>query len=289
MLLVLGLGFSGWAVARQAQAAGHAVAGTARDPAALAAAARALAIPFAAAAEAIGRATRLLITAPPGEAGDPVLATHGPALEAALTAGTLRWVGYISTTGVYGDRNGAEVDEDTPPAPGQPRSHRRLAAERAWCEAIAGRAPLDLMRAGGIYGPGRSVLDDLRAGTARRVLKPGHVFARIHRDDIALAALAAMAQDRAPAPRVLHLVDDEAAESATVMDYAAGLLGIAPPVGTPFEAARVTMSPMALSFWSENRRVSNAATKAALGIAWRYPTFREGLEQIAADRKQSGA
>ena len=121
------------------------------------------------------------------------------------------------------------------------------------------------------------------------MLKPGHVFARIHRDDIALAALAAMAQDRAPAPRVLHLVDDEAAESATVMDYAAGLLGIAPPVATPFEAARATMSPMALSFWSENRRVSNAATKAALGIAWRYPTFREGLEQIAADRKQSGA
>jgi hypothetical protein len=250
--------------------------------------ARALAIPFATAGEAIRGATGLLVTAPPGEAGDPVLTTHGPALEAALEAGTLRWVGYVSTTGVYGDRGGAEVDEATPPAPGQPRSRRRLAAEQAWRDATAGRAALDLMRAGGIYGPGRSVLDDLRAGTARRVLKPGHAFSRIHRDDIVLAALAAMAQDRAPAPRVLHLVDDEAAESAHVTEHAAGLLGIAPPPAIPFETARATMSAMALSFWSENRRVANAATKAALGIAWRYPTYREGLSAILAQEGREG-
>ncbi len=215
MLLVLGLGYSGRAVARQAQAAGRAVARHGARPRLPGRLMRGpWPSPSPPPAEAIRAATHLLVTAPPGEAGDPVLATHGAALAAALAAGTLRWVGYVSTTGVYGDRGGAEVDEATAPAPGQPRSRRRLAAEQAWRDATAGRAALDLMRAGGIYGPGRSVFDDLRAGTARRVVKPGHAFSRIHRDDIALAALAAMAQDRAPAPRVLHLVDDEPAESA---------------------------------------------------------------------------
>ncbi|MEO3473148.1 SDR family NAD(P)-dependent oxidoreductase [Roseomonas sp. CAU 1739] len=288
MLVVLGLGYAGWAAARQAKATGCAVAGTARDPASLAPDARALAIPFAAAAEAIRTATHLLVTTPPTEAGDPVLTTHAAALAAALAAGTLRWVGYISTTGVYGDRGGAEVDEATVPAPGQPRSRRRLAAEQAWRDVTAGRAALDLMRAGGIYGPGRSAFDDLRAGTARRVVKPGHAFSRIHRDDIALAVLAALAQDRAPSPRVLHLVDDEPVESATVTGYAADLLGLAPPPAIPFETARETMSPMALSFWSENRRVANAATKAALGIAWRYPTYREGLAAILEQERREG-
>jgi nucleoside-diphosphate-sugar epimerase len=243
-------------------------------------------IPFAGAGEAFRAATHLLLTAPPGEVGDPTLLAHRAALEAALSAGTLRWVGYVSTTGVYGDRGGAEVDEATPPAPGQPRSRRRVAAEQAWRDVTRGRAALDLMRAGGIYGPGRSAIDDLRAGTARRILKPGHAFSRIHRDDIAGAALAAMAQRRAPEARVLHLVDDEAAESAAVTEYAAALLGVQPPAAITFEAARETMSPMALSFWSENRRVANAATKAALGIAWRYPTYREGLAAILAEERR---
>ena len=276
MLLVLGLGHSGSAAARLARLAGWAVAATARAPRAPGV------IPFAEAGDAIGAATHLLVTTPPGEAGDPVLATHRAALEAALATGRLRWVGYVSTTGVYGDRAGAVVDEATEPAPGQPRSQRRLAAEQAWRDITAGRAALDLMRAGGIYGPGRSVLDDLRAGTARRVIRPGHVFTRIHVEDIARAALAAMAQDRPPAPRVLHLVDDEPAESAAVIEYAAGLLGIDPPPAIPFEEARATMSPMALSFWAERRRVGNAATKAVLGIAWRYPSYREGLAAILA-------
>jgi nucleoside-diphosphate-sugar epimerase len=288
MLVVLGLGYTGLAAARRALTEGNAVAGTARDPATLSADARAHAIPFSAAAEAIRAATRLLVTAPPGAAGDPVLAAHGAAVAAALAAGTLRWVGYVSTTGVYGDRGGGEVDEATTPAPGQPRSQRRLEAEQAWRDATSGRAALDLMRAGGIYGPGRSPFDDLRAGTARRVVKPGHAFSRIHRDDIALAALAAMRQDRAPAPRVLHLVDDEPAESALVTAEAARLLGLAPPPAIPFDEARATMSPMALSFWSENRRVANAATKAALGIAWQYPTYREGLAGILAQERREG-
>jgi nucleoside-diphosphate-sugar epimerase len=200
----------------------------------------------------------------------------------------LRWVGYISTTGVYGDRAGGEVDEATPPAPGQARSVRRLAAEDSWRAVAAGRAALDIFRAGGIYGPGRSPFDDLRAGTARRVVKPGHAFSRIHRDDIALAVRAAIGQALPPGVRVLHLVDDEPVESAVVTEHAAALLGIPAPPAIPFEQARATMSPMALSFWAENRRVANAATKAALGIAWRYPTYREGLAAILEQERREG-
>lgn len=288
MLLVAGLGYAGMAVARRAAAAGREVAGTARRPAGVAAPAGVAVVAFDAAGDAIARATHLLVTAPPGEAGDPLIAAHRPALEAALAAGTLRWVGYVSTTGVYGDRAGAEVTEATPPAPGQERSRRRLAAEEAWRAVTAGCAALDLMRAGGIYGLGRSPFDDLRAGTARRVLKPGHAFSRIHRDDIAHAVCAAIAQDLQPAPRVLHLVDDEPAESAEVVAHAARLLGMDPPPATPFDDARGGMSPMALSFWSENRRVANAATKAALGIAWLYPTYREGLGAILAEERREG-
>lgn len=287
MLLILGLGFAGFAAARAAVASGLAVAGTARDPSSIAAAPVPV-IRFADAAAAIRGATHLLVTAPPGEDGDPVLATHRAALDAALGAGTLHWVGYVSTTGVYGDRGGGEVDEATPPAPGAARSRRRLAAEQAWRDATQGRAALDLMRAGGIYGLGRSAFDDLRAGTARRIDKPGHRFSRIHADDIALAAIAALAQPRDPSPRVLHLVDDEPAESAAVVAHAAALLGIAPPPAIPFETARATMSPMALSFWQENRHVVNAATKAALGLAWRHPTYREGLAAILDQERREG-
>jgi nucleoside-diphosphate-sugar epimerase len=288
MLLVMGLGYSGAAVARDAAAGGAEVLGTLRDLSRAAPPPGVSVIAFAEAGGAIARARHLLVTAPPGEAGDPVIAAHRGAIDAALAAGSLRWVGYLSTTGVYGDRGGGAVDETTPPAPGQERSRRRLAAEEAWRALVAGRAALDLFRVGGIYGPGRSVFDDLRAGTARRVVKPGHAFSRIHRDDIALAVLAAMAQDGAPRQRVLHLVDDEAAESAVVTGHAARLLGLEPPSAVPFEGARETMSPMALSFWAENRRVANAATKAALGIAWRYPSYREGLAAILAE-EQAGA
>lgn len=277
-LVILGLGFSGAAVAADAVRRGWSVAGTARDPAQAAAPPGVDVLPFAAAGPAIASATHLLVTAPPGDGGDPVLAAHGAALAAAQA---LRWVGYVSTTGVYGDRGGATVDETAEPAPGQDRSRRRLIAEQAWRGALPNVA-LDLMRAGGIYGPGRSVFDDLRAGTARRVTKPGHAFGRIHCDDIALAACAAIAQDVPPGVRVLHLVDDEPAESAAVVEEAARLLGVEPPPAMTFEDARARMSPMALSFWAENRRVANARTKAALGIAWRYPTYREGLRGILA-------
>lgn len=285
MLLVAGLGYSGRAAALAAAAAGWEVAGTLRDPAAAPALPGGTILPFAAAAPAIARATHLLVTAPPDGAGDPVIAAHRPAIESAIAAGRLRWIGYLSTTGVYGDRGGAEVDEATEPAPGQPRSLRRLEAEQAWIALVAGRAALDLFRTGGIYGPGRSPFDELRAGTARRVTKPGHAFSRIHRDDIAHAVRAAIGQQPHPGTRVLHLVDDEAAESAAVIAHAAGLLGLPAPPAIPFEEARTRMSPMALSFWMENRRVANAATKAALGIAWRHPTYREGLAAILAEER----
>ena len=288
MLLIAGLGYSGLAVGRLAAEAGREVAGTARDPARLAPPPGVAAIPFAGAGMAMARATHLLVTAPPLDDGDPVIAAHAAAIEAALAAGGLRWVGYLSTTGVYGDRAGGWVEETTPPAPGQARSARRLAAEEAWRALVAGRAALDIFRVGGIYGPGRSPFAELRAGTARRVLKPGHAFSRIHRDDIARAVLAAIGQDLPRGVRVLHLVDDEAAESAAVMEEAARLLGLPPPPAIAFEEARTRMSPMALSFWAENRRVANAATKAALGIAWRYPTFREGLAAILAEEGREG-
>ncbi|MBI0535339.1 SDR family NAD(P)-dependent oxidoreductase [Roseomonas sp. KE2513] len=277
-LHLVGLGFSGAAIARDAAAAGWRVTATARDPARTVPPPGVEAIPFDSAAPALRAATHLVFTAPPGENGDPVLATHREALEAA----PLRWIGYLSTTGVYGDRGGAWVDETTEPAPAQPRSRRRRQAELQW-EAFAPRAAVDLFRCAGIYGPGRSVLDDLRAGTARRTVLPGHAFGRIHRDDIARAVLAAAANPPPLGTRVLHLADDEPAESATVTEGAARLLGIDPPPAIPFETARATMSPMALSFWSENRRIANARTKAALGIAWRYPTWREGLAAILAE------
>jgi nucleoside-diphosphate-sugar epimerase len=230
-------------------------------------------IGFEEAGPAFAAASHWLITTPPDEGGDPVLRRHA----AALASGKQRWIGYLSTTGVYGDRAGGLVDETTPPAPGQARSQRRLAAEEAWRAARPAGAALDICRVGGIYGPGRAPFAELRAGVARRVVKPGHSFSRIHRDDIAHAVMAAISNPPLPGCRVLNFVDDEPADSATVMEEAARLLGVPPPPAMPFKEARLSMSPMALSFWSENRRVANAATKAALGIQWRYPSYREGL------------
>ena len=267
-LLVFGLGYSGAAVARAASAAGWVVEGTSRDG-------QPPTIPFADAAAAIAAATHVLVTAPPAPE-DPVLALYADALRASPR---LRWIGYLSSTVVYGNRDGDWVTEATPPAPTQDRGQRRLAAEQAW-GGFADRCAVDIIRLAGIYGPGRSAFNDLREGRARRMLKPGHCFGRIHRDDIAAAVLAAMGQDRSPGLRVLNLNDDEPAESAAVMTEAAALLGVPPPPEIRFEDALPTMSPMARSFWAEDRKVSSTATKAALGIEWRYPTYREGLRAV---------
>lgn len=226
---------------------------------------------------ALQTATHLLVTAPPGEAGDPCLAMFAAAIRAAPS---LRWIGYCSTTGVYGDRGGAVVDETALPAPGQARSVRRLAAEQAWCD-IRPDLPLDLLRLAGIYGPGRSVLDDLRAGTARCVIAPRHKFCRIHRIDAARAIVAAIKNPAAPGARVLHLADDEPAASADVVRFGAQLLGLSAPPAVPLEDALPAMSPMARSFWAESRLISNAATKKTLNLQWKFPSYREGLRHEA--------
>ena len=278
-LLVFGLGYTGTALAHAALAAGLSVTVTSRVPAATAAPHGARVIGFDAAAEMLAQATHVVATAPPGPAGDPVLARYGAEL---AESPRLRWIGYLSTTGVYGDRQGGWVDESTPPAPGSDRARRRLAAEAGW-SALAGRRAVDLFRIAGIYGPGRSAFDDLRAGTARRIDRPGHEFGRIHRDDIARALLAAIRQDHAPGLRVLNLVDDAPAASADVVAEAAALLAVAPPALVPYETAAPAMSDMARSFWAENRKVSADRTKSLLGIAWDYPSYREGLRAILAE------
>ncbi len=273
-LLVFGLGFCGRAAARDACAAGMTVTATRRT--------RAVPGPdgvhmvaFDEAEPIIASATHMLVTAPPREGGDPVLGRYGAAIRAAPL---IEWIGYLSTTGVYGDRGGGWVEEDTPPAPSAERSVRRLEAELAWREAAAGR-PLDLFRLAGIYGPGRSALDEVRSGRARRVIRPGHAFGRIHVDDIAAGIMAAIAAPPS-GTRVLNFSDDVPAESSVVIEEAARLLGVPPPPAVPFETAYAGMSEMARSFWAESRRVSNARTKAALGLTWRYPSYREGLRAI---------
>lgn len=289
-LLIFGLGYAGAAAARAALAAGFAVSATTRDAARVPVAGARL-VAFRDAGPEIAAATHVLSTVPPagdggeGEGVDPVLDAHGAALAAAPL---LRWAGYCSTTGVYGDHQGGWVDEATPPAPAQDRSRRRLAAEQAW-SALAGRAAVDLFRIAGIYGPGRSPLDDVRAGRARRVLRPGHVFCRIHRDDIAAATLAAMQTAPGSGVRVLNLADDEPAETSAVVEEAARLLGVAPPEAVAFAAIEAQMSPMARSFWQESRRVASARTRATLGLVWRYPNFREGLRAILAAEGEDGA
>jgi nucleoside-diphosphate-sugar epimerase len=239
-------------------------------------------VPFAAAESAIAAATHILVTVPPDANGDPVLNRYHDAM---ITAPMLRWIGYLSSTVVYGDRNGAWVDEATAASPSQPRGQRRLDAELGWSR-FASRYSVDLFRLAGIYGPGRSALDDLRAGTARRMIKPGHQFGRIHRDDIARAVTTAMRQTHVPGVRVLNLVDDVPAETAAVVTEAARLLGISPPPEIAFADALPAMSPMARSFWAENRKVSGQQTQRTLGLRWLYPSFREGLAAIL--REESG-
>ncbi|WP_428493312.1 SDR family oxidoreductase [Rhodopila sp.] len=276
-LLIFGLGYCGLAIGASARAQGISVSGTRRDGADGA-------IAFDAAEPAIRSATHLLSTAAPDASGDPVLARYAGAI---ASAPALRWIGYLSSTAVYGDRDGGWVDEDTPAAPSQARGQRRLDAEAAWT-GFADRCAVDIFRLAGIYGPGRSAFDDLLAGRGRRMIKPGHKFGRIHRDDITRAVVAAMRQDRVGGGRVLNLADDEPAESAAVVTEAAALLGVEAPPEVAFETARPAMSAMALSFWSENRKIASAKTKAALGIEWLYPSYREGLRATLVEQRGDG-
>jgi hypothetical protein len=230
----------------------------------------------AAVEEAIGAATHLLISAPPGAAGCPVLARHEEALR---RAERLRWAGYLSTTGVYGDRGGDWVDEDDDLRPVNQRSLWRAAAEARWLRlAEHGALPAHVFRLAGIYGPGRSAIDRVRAGQAQAVIKAGQVFSRIHVADIAQVLAASIAK---PDPgRVYNVADDEPAPPQDVIACAARLLGLAEPPGIPFESA--DLSPMARSFYAENKRVSNRRIKQELGVRLTYPNYRCGLAAILA-------
>jgi nucleoside-diphosphate-sugar epimerase len=280
-LIVFGLGYSGAAIARVAVAAGMEVVATSRDPAGARPLPGVRVVGFDSAGPEVAAATHVVATAPPGAEGDPVLHTHGEALR---RAPLLRWAGYLSTTGVYGDRGGDWVDETSAPAPGSERGRRRIEAETAWGR-LSGHVAVDVFRVAGIYGPGRSSFDDLRSGRARRVIKPGHAFGRIHRDDIAGAVVAAALQEWGPGVRVLHLADDVPAESAAVIAEAAELLGVPLPPAIPYEEARRSMSEMAASFWADNRKVASAATQEMLGYRWRYPSYREGLRAILSEER----
>ncbi|MHC8508698.1 MAG: SDR family oxidoreductase [Rhodospirillales bacterium] len=226
---------------------------------------------------ALGGAAYVLSSVPPGAHGDPVLGAHGRDIAAAGA----EWIGYLSTTGVYGDAGGAWVDEDTPLNPGPERSVRRAEAEAAWLALHKqSGAPVHIFRLAGIYGPGRSALNAVRGGTARRIEKPGHVFSRIHADDIAEILRASITK---PNPgRIYNVCDDEPAPPAAVTAFACELLGETPPAPVAFEDARGGMSAMALSFWSGNRKVSNARVKSELGVRLKHPTYREGLRAVLA-------
>ncbi|MEY8839253.1 SDR family oxidoreductase [Cribrihabitans sp. XS_ASV171] len=218
--------------------------------------------------------THLLSTAGPAESGDPVLAALRPEIEA--LAPSLTWAGYLSTTGVYGDHDGGWVDEETPVAPTSRRGELRAGAEAEW-RSIPG-LPLHIFRLAGIYGPGRGPFAKVRAGTARRIVKPGQVFSRIHVEDIAQVLAASMAQPRPGA--VYNLCDDDPAPPQDVIAHAARLLNLPPPPEQPFEQAEMT--PMARSFYSENKRVRNDRIKTELGVKLAYPTYREGLRHLLA-------
>ncbi len=272
-LLSLGHGYSAAALARRLIPQGWRVIGTTRDPSRAASIAASGVEPLVLPASlepTLARATHILASAAPGPAGDPFLAAHG----AAIAAATPQWVGYLSTTAVYGDHAGSWVDEDTPPVPATPRGRARLAAEAAW---RATGLPVHVFRLAAIYGPGRGPFDKLRDGTARRVIKPGQVFSRIHVDDIAAVLAASMA---APDPgAVYNVCDDEPAPPQDVIAHAAALLGLPPPPEVPW--AEADMGEMARSFYAESKRVRNDRIKA-LGVRLAYPTYREGLAAVLA-------
>ncbi|HVM82315.1 MAG TPA: SDR family oxidoreductase [Candidatus Binatia bacterium] len=278
-LFCFGLGYSAAALAKALLARGWRVTGTCRD-AARADALRAMGIapllfdrdrPIDGLDRHLAAATHLLSSVPPDETGDPVLDVHGPAI--APASPHLAWIGYLSTTGVYGDRAGGWVDEQGELVPTGERGRRRVAAEAGW-RALPN--PAHLFRLAGIYGPGRSALDTVRSGKARRILKPGQVFSRIHVEDIAQVILASMAR---PDPGAAYNVcDDDPADPAEVIAFACDLLGVPPPPEVPFETA--ALSPMARSFYDDNKRVKNDRIKHELDVRLKYPSYRAGLRAL---------
>lgn len=278
-MLVFGHGYTAGYLTPLLLAEGWTVTGTSRsDPARVAAAgARPLAWPGPEAPlhEAIARADAILVSAAPDEAAvDPVLAAFRDQIGRARP----RWLGYLSTTGVYGDRQGGWVDEDSALEPSTRRGQARVSAEAAWRDlARAHDLPLHIFRLAGIYGPGRGPFAKLRNGTARRIVKPGQVFSRIHVEDIAQALMASIASP-APGPAVYNLCDDDPAPPQDVIACAARMLGLPPPPEVDF--AEADLGPMARSFYADSKRVSNERMKRDLGVVLRYPDYRSALAAI---------
>ncbi|KAB1081708.1 SDR family oxidoreductase [Methylobacterium soli] len=226
----------------------------------------------------LAEADALLISAPPGRDGDTVLARY----EATIRNSRIRWIGYLSTIGVYGDQGGAWIDETTEATPRSERSRSRLAVERAWLRlgAETGRA-VQVFRLSGIYGPGRNPFVKLREGKAQRIIKRDQVFNRIHVDDIATTLAASL--DRPRNGAVYNVTDDEPAPPQVVTEHAADLAGLPLPPAVDFETAE--LSPMARSFYGENKRVRNRLIREELGVRLAYPTFREGLAALVDDAR----
>ncbi|MGI9463919.1 MAG: SDR family oxidoreductase [Aestuariivirgaceae bacterium] len=280
-LFCFGMGYCASALSRHLKADGWRVTGTYRSDAAKSALADqgfsqvffdgSAPVPEA----CLDGVTHLLSSIAPGKDGDPVLATCSDSL--ASRAGQFRWAGYLSTTGVYGDRAGGWVDETSPLAPSTERGQRRLEAETEWLGLHHQHGlPVHLFRLAGIYGPGRNQLESVRNGKARRIVKQGQVFSRIHLDDITGILVASIAD---PDPGAAYnLCDDEAAPPQDVVAHAAQLLGVPAPPEIDFDEAE--LSVMAKSFYAESKRVSNARVKNELGYQLIYPTYREGLRAL---------
>lgn len=217
-------------------------------------------------------ATHILISTPPSDHGDPSFLFHG---EDILKLPKVEWVGYLSTTGSYGDRGGEWVDETARARPTTQRGSRRLKAEEQWLSLFeTHNIPVHIFRLAGIYGPGRSALDSVRSGVARRIDKPGHAFSRIHIDDIVQILMASMHNIRPG--EIYNVCDDEPAPSHEVIDYACQLLGIESPPLQPFD--KVDMAPITRSFYTDNKRIKNDKIKTDLGISLKYKTYKDGLE-----------
>ena len=274
MLLSLGHGYTASALSARLLDQGWHVIGTTRDADRAkdlrAAGVDPLLLP-ADLAPVLARATHILASAAPEDGGDPFLAMAGDAIRAARPT----WVGYLSTTAVYGDHQGAWVDEDTPVNPGSARAVQRVLAERQW---LATGLPVQIFRLAGIYGPGRGPFQKVRDGSARQIIKPGQVFSRIHVEDIAAVLLASIAH---PQPgRIYNVCDDDPAPPEDVLTHAARLLHLPDPPAVSFDAA--DMTPIARSFYAENKRVRNTRIRAELGTQLAYPTYREGLAALLA-------
>jgi nucleoside-diphosphate-sugar epimerase len=261
--LVFGLGYVGEAFAAALRARGWTVTGTRRGGGLVFDGAYCAPV-----AAELARADAVLASIPPDEAGDPAFLAFQQDL-----AARPRWIGYLSTTGVYGDLGGRWAFEATPLNPASEQGRRRVLAEGQW---LSLPHPAQVFRLPGIYGPGRSAFDRLRAGDARRIIKPGQVFSRAHVDDIVSALAASL--DRPNPGRAYNVCDDEPAPPQDVIAHAAQMLGMEPPPDVALEQAG--LSPMAQRFYAENKRVSNACAKAELGWRPLYPTYREGLAAI---------